>query len=250
MAPKSSDKDWKSGEQLEFLLSQESSFKRCQDGKTLGQFWPRVFDVWYSRWPIPTPTTFTREEGSAEGARLMSQKDKNLVRDSFCSLSLYHSNLTPAQQIKTWFNNRGRGGDSKTGRGDLKLDVNEKRKLAPVQAYCSYAWETLRPIVLTRWEQEKKSNTFEDSDDPPALGDSPTAEAYIPLAFKIKIARELYDQLSVKEKKDIEIRRDEERKKLYRKIPQIPDEGERTAKLRIHERCFKPQPSSTYHGSI
>ena len=236
MAPKTSDTDWKSGEQLEFLLSRESSFKSCQDNKTLGQFWLRVFDVWYTCWLIPTPTTFTQEQGSPEAARLMLQKDKNLVRDRFRSLPLYHPNLTPVQQIKTWFNNRGHGGDSKTGRGDLKLDVSEKRKLAPVQAYCSYAWETLRPIVLTRWEQEKKSDTFSDADDPPEIGDSPTAEAYIPLAFKIKIARELYEQLSPKEKRDIETRRDEDRKKLYRRIPQIDDDKERIAKLRVHQK--------------
>ena len=133
MAPKTSNTDWKLGEQLEFLLSRESSFKSCQDNKTLGQFWLRVFDVWYTRWLIPTPTTFTQEQGSPEAAWLMLQKDKNLVRDSFCSLPLYHPNLIPVQQIKTWFNNRGRGGDSKTGCGNLKLDVSEKRKLAPVK---------------------------------------------------------------------------------------------------------------------
>lgn len=121
-------------------------------------------------------------------------------------------------------------------RGDLKLDVNVKRKLAAVQAYCSYSWAALRPIVLTRWEQQKKSATFSDEDDPPVGGgDSP--EAFIPLSFKLKIARELYEGLTGEEKKEIDRRREEDKVKMTRKVYEIDDDGERAEKLLIHQRC-------------
>ena len=141
------------------------------------------------------------------------------------------------QQIKQWFNNRGRCSGTKGTRGNLKLDINGKRKLAAVQAYCSYAWEsTLRLMVLTRWESQKKSTTFEDDEDPPELGGG-SPEGCIPLAFKLKVAREVYDGLPIEAKKEIDRRREEDREKLYRTIPNIEDDGERHAKLQIHKRC-------------
>ena len=143
------------------------------------------------------------------------------------------------QQIKQWFNNRCHGSDSaKATRGDLKLDIGEKRKLVPVQAYCSYAWDSsLRAIVLTRWEQQKKSATFHDDEDPPE--DVDDAEEYIPLAFKLKIAKEVYDGLSSDEKKDIDRRHEEDRKKMYRRVFDIDDNEEQIDKLRTHQRYPK-----------
>lgn len=147
------------------------------------------------------------------------------------------TNSTVVQQIRNWFNNRCRGIDSaKMGRGDLKLDTNEKRKLAPLQAYCSYAWTTLQPIVLTRWQQSKASATFDDVEDPSEDAEGTSAEACIPLSFKLKIAKEIFDELSAAEKAEIDTRREEDRKKLYLSIPELTDERDRTAKLEIHQR--------------
>jgi hypothetical protein len=130
----------------------------------------------------------------------------------------------------------------------LKLDTNGRRKLAAVQAYCSYAWSsTLRPIVLSRWEQQKASATFADDDDPvPEPGASPE-EAYIPLAFKLKIAKEMLDQLGQQQRKEVDDRRAEDRDKLYRKIPDIPDDKEREEKLQSHLRYVNHR---TYDGFI
>lgn len=123
------------------------------------------------------------------------------------------------------------------GRGDLKLDLNSRRKLAPVQAYCSYAWDSgLRQIVLTRWEQQKATITFDDEDDPPEDAEDSSVEACIPLSFKLKIAKELYDALPAEQKKDIDTRREDDRKKLYRNPPNIEDDKERIAKLQDHQR--------------
>ena len=71
---------WKSGEQLEFLLSQESSHKRHQDLNTLDHFWPRVFEGWYDRWPIVATPAMTRRHKTQEDARVMMQKARNKVR--------------------------------------------------------------------------------------------------------------------------------------------------------------------------
>lgn len=160
----------------------------------------------------------------------------------FNLLRCHHTYPVPVQQIKNWFNNRGRGADlAKGGRGDLKLDVNERRKLAPIQAYCSYAWEsTLWPIVLSRWGQQKHTVTFADDDDPLSETEVSSEEACIPLAFKLKIVKEMYEQLSQRQKNEIDERREEDRKKLYRKITDIPDDGERKAKLRIHNKYVNP----------
>ena len=155
----------------------------------------------------------------------------------FILINVRLTNLKIVQQIKNWFNNRCRGMDSpKVGRADLKLDVNEKRKLAPLQAYCSYAWSTLQPIVLTHWEQQKKSTTFDDNDDPDVDVDGASTEACIPLSFKLKIAKELFDGLTTEQKVEIDVRREEDRKKLYLGVPEIKDEGDRVAKLQIHQR--------------
>lgn len=118
----------------------------------------------------------------------------------------------------------------------MKLDASEKKKLAPVQAYCSYAWKTsLRQIVLESWEEHKAEDTFDDDDDPPE--DATGLSAIIPLAFKLKIAKREYEKLSDDEKLAIDHRREEDKKKPHRKIPQIDDEDERIEKLLIHQRC-------------
>lgn len=130
--------------------------------------------------------------------------------------------------------------ESTKARGDLKLDVKDKKKLAPVQAYCSYAWaSTLRPIVLARWEQQKATLTVADEDDPLADSGDPPEEACIPLSFKLEIAREIYDQLSQQEKDDIDVRREEDRQKIHRKITDIADDEERKEKLTLHLKYVK-----------
>ena len=237
MPPKVARPDWKTGEQLEFLVCRWDKFKRAKDAKTLDHFWSMVWEDWYSRWPVPSSPPLTQECKTIEEARLMLQKEKNTVRTSSYLLIPHRINPPRAQQIKNWFNNRCRSTDApKVSRKELKLNVNEKRKLAPVQAYCTYAWDsTLRPIVLAHWESQKKSATFADDEDPPEA-DGPPEETCIPLAFKLKIAKELYDQLDAKEKKAIDERREEDKNKIYRKITEIDDEEERHEKLRVHHR--------------
>lgn len=80
MPPKSRS-GWKTGEQLEFLISNWLAFKRAQDNKALNQFWDRIFDQWHTRWPSVPSAALSKTHGSPEAARLMLQKDKNSVCD-------------------------------------------------------------------------------------------------------------------------------------------------------------------------
>ena len=106
----------------------------------------------------------------------------------------------------------------------MKLNQNEKRKLAPAQAYCTYAWESsLRDIVLARWEERRPSS---DEDDP--------TTSLIPIDFKLKIAKEVYESLGSEEKKAVDARREKDRKELYKLIPDIEDVEDRDKKLMLH----------------
>ena len=88
MAPKPDRSGWKTGDQLEFLLSHWGSFKRAQDAKGLNRFWAKIFEDWYDRWPVPSSPSLVREYGSIEATRLMLQKEKNTVRDDFYPFAL------------------------------------------------------------------------------------------------------------------------------------------------------------------
>ena len=63
-------------------------------------------------------------------------------------------------------------------------------------------------------------------------------EECIPLAYKLEIAKEVYKSLSAEEKKEIDRRREEDRKKMYRKVCDIDDEEERLEKLQNHLKYF------------
>ena len=143
----------------------------------------------------------------------------------------------PCQRICTWFHNRGRLG-SKSGKSDLQLNQNEKRKLAPAQAYCTYAWSSgLRDVVIARWEEQKLTHMSADEDDPTAdLIETPDSGPHIPIDFKLKIAKEVYNSLSVEERKKVDNRHEEDRKRMYRSIPDIASAKERNKKLLKHKK--------------
>ena len=108
--------------------------------------------------------------------------------------------------------------------------------LAPLQAYCSYAWDSgLREKVIEKWEEQKKTYMSMDEDDP-TIHSANGPGSHIPIAFKLKVAKEVYNKLSKEQKKAINDRREEERKKLYKSIPEIKDIEERNKKLRAHKK--------------
>ena len=73
-----------------------------------------------------------------------------------------------------------------------------------------------------------------DEDDPVPGSVGPGAS--IPINFKLKIAREVYNSLSTKEKKLVDDHHQEDRSKLYRSIADISDVEERVKKLALHKK--------------
>lgn len=77
---------------------------------------------------------------------------------------------------------------------------------------------------------------FADEEDPsPELVQTPESASHIPIDFKLKIAKDVYESLSPKEKKEIDDRREAERKQQYRSIADIKDIRERDKKLTLHQ---------------
>ena len=109
MPPKPSNPAWKTGEQLEFLLSNWEGFKHAQNAKKLDHFWQRVFEAWYKRWPItPPPSSHSHEP--IENQRLMAQRENNTVRqilyyaliDLIIELNILPANQKLVQQSLSW----------------------------------------------------------------------------------------------------------------------------------------------------
>lgn len=62
----------------------------------------------------------------------------------------------------------------------------------------------------------------------------------IPIDFKIKIAKEIYEALPPDEKQQVADRIEEDRKKSYRPIRAIDNAAEKIEKLLAHERSDTP----------
>jgi hypothetical protein len=89
--------------------------------------------------------------------------------------------------------------------------------------------------VIARWEEQKRTYMAADEDDPTIdLTDPPSPGSHIPIDFKLKVAREIYNALTPEQKKEIDERREEERNKAYRLVQDIVDVKERDEKLALH----------------
>ena len=75
-----------------------------------------------------------------------------------------------------------------------------------------------------------------DGDDPTADSiETPGSASHIPIDFKLKIAKKIYESLDPDEKKRIDDRREEDRQRMYRAIPKIENIEERNEKLLTHK---------------
>jgi hypothetical protein len=130
-----------------------------------------------------------------------------------------------------WFHNQARP-TSKSSKSDLKLNQTEKRKRAPIQAFCTYNWGSgLKETVSARWEEHRKALSTAEG----ASSTAATSSSHVPIDFKIKVVTEVYNALPDDEKKKVDERRDEEWKRLYQPIRVIEHVGERDKKLASHE---------------
>ena len=76
---KPSKNDWKTEEQVEYMLSHWSGYIAHQASKSLPRFWPRVCDGWYQRWPITPTPEMIEKHGSSTDAKLVLRKELNGV---------------------------------------------------------------------------------------------------------------------------------------------------------------------------
>ena len=218
------------------MLSHWSGYIAHQTSKSLDRFWLPVFDGWYQQWPITLTPAMTRKHGSCANAERVLRKDNNKVSTIKKLPSVLLTICAPYQKIHAWFHNCART-TPKTTKASLRLHKADKRKLAPAQAYCTYAWDSgLKEVIAARWKQEKQPppNTEED-DSATESADAPTPNS-IPIHFKIKIAKEVYDALPANEKKKILNRIKEDHKKMYQPVRAISDLTEKDKKLFVHEK--------------
>ena len=84
---------WKTGEQLEYMLSQWSLFIDHQNAGTLSRFWPRIYDHWYKTWPIiPTAQSIEMWGSSKEAkVKLLTENNKVRITNSYPRTLIIHS---------------------------------------------------------------------------------------------------------------------------------------------------------------
>jgi hypothetical protein len=71
---------WKTGEQLEYLLSQWSTFLAHQNEGKLERFWPHVYQYWNKKWAI-TPTAESLEQHGSDSAAILALRgERSTVR--------------------------------------------------------------------------------------------------------------------------------------------------------------------------
>ena len=238
--PKPSRSNWRSDEQTEYMLSHWSGYVTHQASKSLDRFWSIVCDGWYQRWPITPTPAMIREHGSSANAKLVVRKDTNKVSTITKLSPVLLTVCTLVQKIRGWFHNRGRP-TSKTSKSGLRLHKAEKRKLAPAQAYCTYAWDSgLKETVAARWKQENQLPSDAEEDGLTTESAEASTSNPIPIDFKVKIAKEVYEALPAEEKKKVLDRIEEDHEKAYQPVQRISDIAEKDKKLSAHEKSAIP----------
>lgn len=85
---------------------------------------------------------------------------------------------------------------------------------------------------MARWAQDPQSRS--NAKGTGSVTGAATTNS-IPIDFKMKIAKEVYDALPPNEKKLVAQRIEENHKKMYKQVRFIEDVAERDRKLAIHE---------------
>jgi hypothetical protein len=78
--PKASRAGWKTGEQLEWMLTHWSKYLNHQNEKSLERFWPHIYHGWHTKWPITPSSEAVALYGSREEAILVLRMEINTVR--------------------------------------------------------------------------------------------------------------------------------------------------------------------------
>ena len=128
------------------------------------------------------------------------------------------SNQYGNQRVQRWMHNRTRtkhGADGQGSFAGMNLTEGPPKKKAPVQTYVKQYWETkVRPEVIKLWAPTHDSDLFGETnngEDPIAWEAMVPTEKNIPLWFKMKVGRQLYESESDEVKAEIDRLRDQEK---------------------------------------
>ena len=128
------------------------------------------------------------------------------------------SNQGDDQRLYRWMHNQTRTRRGANGQGSsagMNLTEGPPRKKAPVQTYVKHYWETkVRPEVIKLWAPTLETDLFGESDigeDQIAWEAMMPTEKNIPLWFKMKVGRQLYESESDEVKAEIDRLRDQEK---------------------------------------
>jgi hypothetical protein len=91
-------------------------------------------------------------------------------------------------------------------------------------------------LLSPHWEEHKGTATFPDDKDPSSDVEPPSEGSYIPLSFKLQVAKEFYNKHTLEERKENDRHREGDGKNQDHRILNISDNTEQEEKLRIHER--------------
>jgi len=205
-------------DQNKWLKEKYALYEQHHDNKTLGQFFPPLYEEYFARWP-PTPTEEAIEaaKGNAVAAAARTRKTEQDVRDLPYPTDL-RSNHGGDQRIYRWMFNQTRSKRGVNGEGSsasLNLTAGAPRKKTAVQVYVKRFWAAkIKQEVINRWAPTPETDLFDEAD----IGEDQTAweeltpmEKNVPLWFRMAIGRELYETESDEVKAEIDQLRDKEK---------------------------------------
>ncbi|KAF9785373.1 hypothetical protein BJ322DRAFT_1020909 [Thelephora terrestris] len=137
-------------DQKEWLVEKFELYKEHHDKKTLGQFFPPLYEEYFARWP-PTPTD---EELEAAGGKTAT--------------AVAGVRTLEEHRVYRWMFNRSRSKHGSSGKGSLvslNLTAGSPKKKAAVQTYVKHFWEDkIKQEVISNWAPTMETDLFGEID--------------------------------------------------------------------------------------
>ena len=133
----------------------------------------------------------------------------------FVRPNILHTNRGDDQHLYRWMFNHTR---TKHGQGlssNVNLTAGPPKKKAPVQTYVKHYWNSkVKQEVIDRWAPTPETDLFDEADigeDQVPWEELDPMEKDIPLWFRMKVGRELYEAESEEVKAEIDRIREQEK---------------------------------------
>lgn len=180
--------------------------------KTLGQFFTPFYKEFFILWPltlIPTAEAIEAAKGNVAIAAARTRKDEEFVGDLYPPVDLHANN--DDQSLYRWMYNHirtkhGVSGEESSAR--LNLTAGPPKKKAAVQTYVKLYWETkVKQEVINKWAPTPETDLFDEADigeDQISWEELTPMDKVIPLWFRMKIGRELYEAESDEVKQEVD----------------------------------------------